>query len=218
MGMSARSQCASSCGSHPSRKAREGWATRQLSILTYDAAGNVTNDGLGNTPTYDAANRIVTDQGVSYYYDADDVRMEKSSGTMYWPGPNGEYLAETDLTGTINEEYIFFNGQRIARVDRPSGTVHYYFSNHLGSHTMITSATGSCEQDIDYYPYGGVVTDHCPNVPQHYKFTGKERDAESNLDNFGARYDASSMGRFMTPDAFFKDSHVGDPQSWNEYA
>jgi hypothetical protein len=26
------------------------------------------------------------------------------------------------------------------------------------------------------------------------------------------------MGRFMTPDAFFKDSHVGDPQSWNEYA
>ena len=35
----------------------------------------------------------------------------------------------------------------------------------------------------------------------HYKFTGKERDAESGLDYFGARYDASStMGRFMTPD------------------
>jgi RHS repeat-associated protein len=33
-----------------------------------------------------------------------------------------------------------------------------------------------------------------------YKFTGKERDAESGLDYFGARYDASSMGRFMTPD------------------
>jgi hypothetical protein len=30
----------------------------------------------------------------------------------------------------------------------------------------------------------------------HYKFTGKERDSESGLDNFGARYDASSMGRF----------------------
>ena len=33
-----------------------------------------------------------------------------------------------------------------------------------------------------------------------YKFTGKERDSESGLDNFGARYNASSMGRFMTPD------------------
>jgi len=52
----------------------------------------------------------------------------------------------------------------------------------------------------------------------HYKFTGKERDSKSGLDNFGARYDASSLGRFMSQDAFFKDSHVGDPLSWNEYA
>jgi len=168
----------------------------------YDAAGNITNDGIGNMPTYDAENRIVTDAGFTYSYDADGTRMEKStgsSGTMYWPGPSGT-LAETNLTGTINEEYIYFNGERIARVDRPSGTVHYYFSNHLGSHTMVTSAGGSCEQDIDYYPYGGAVRDHCPTVAQHYKFTGKERDAESGLDMFGARYYASSMGRFMTPD------------------
>ena len=33
-------------------------------------------------------------------------------------------------------------------------------------------------------------------------FTGKERDIESGLDNFGARYDSSSLGRFMSPDAF----------------
>jgi len=140
--------------------------------------------------------------GYTYSYDADGTRMEKangSTGTMYWPGPSGT-LTESDLTGTINEEYVYFNGQRIARVDRPSGTVHYYFSNHLGSHTMVTSATGTCEQDIDYYPYGGVVIDHCPNVAQHYKFTGKERDSESGLDMFGARYYGSSLGRFMTPD------------------
>jgi RHS repeat-associated protein len=41
-------------------------------------------------------------------------------------------------------------------------------------------------------------------IAQHaslsYKFTGKERDSESNLDEFGARYYASSIGRFMTPD------------------
>jgi len=116
--------------------------------------------------------------------------------------------------------------QRIARVDRPSGTVHYYFSNHLGSHTMVTSATGSCEQDIDYFPYGGEITDHCPNVAQHYKFTGKERDTESGLDNFGARYNASSLGRFMTPDPLQPSrSHplllqqfLADPQNWNKYA
>ena len=68
---------------------------------------------------------------------------------------------------------------------------------------MVESATGnSCEQDIDYYPYGGVEEDYCSNGPtQHYKFTGKERDTESGLDNFGARYNASGMGRWMSPDA-----------------
>lgn len=35
----------------------------------------------------------------------------------------------------------------------------------------------------------------CPS-----RYTGKERDAESGLDNFGARYYGSSMGRFMSPD------------------
>jgi RHS repeat-associated protein len=32
------------------------------------------------------------------------------------------------------------------------------------------------------------------------RFTGKERDTESGNDYFGARYYASSMGRFMSPD------------------
>ncbi len=34
----------------------------------------------------------------------------------------------------------------------------------------------------------------------HSKSTGKERDAESGLDNFGKRYYGSSMGRFMSVD------------------
>ena len=35
-------------------------------------------------------------------------------------------------------------------------------------------------------------------VPPHY--TGKERDIESGLDYFPARYYNSNMGRFMSPD------------------
>ena len=51
------------------------------------------------------------------------------------------------------------------------------------------------------------------------KFTGKERDTESGLDYFGARYNASSLGRFMTPDAKLMTSrHLGFPQKWNKYA
>jgi len=55
------------------------------------------------------------------------------------------------------------------------------------------------------------------------RYTGKERDSESGNDYFGARYYASSMGRFMSPD--FSDAAVpipfanlNDPQTLNLYA
>ena len=53
--------------------------------------------------------------------------------------------------------------------------------------------------------------------------TGKERDAESGLDYFGARYYASMMGRFLSPDWSAKEEPVpyaklDDPQTLNLYA
>jgi RHS repeat-associated protein len=51
-----------------------------------------------------------------------------------------------------------------------------------------------------------------------YKFTGKERDSESGLDNFGKRYNASSLGRFMTSDPIgIMKQKLRDPQQWNIY-
>jgi len=50
------------------------------------------------------------------------------------------------------------------------------------------------------------------------QFTGKERDAESGLDNFGARYNSSSMGRFMSPDYSMNSVILELPQSWNKYS
>jgi RHS repeat-associated protein len=46
-----------------------------------------------------------------------------------------------------------------------------------------------------------------------YKFTGKERDAESGLDYFGARYYASNMGRWMSPD-WSANRVSGHPPEW----
>jgi RHS repeat-associated protein len=48
--------------------------------------------------------------------------------------------------------------------------------------------------------------------------TGKERDAETGLDYFGARYFLGAQGRFTSPDAPFADQHIEDPQSWNLYS
>ncbi len=205
----------------------------QLTGYCYDTAGNLLLYGAcpsgSFTPTYDydAENRLYNPQAeYTYFYDADGVRIRKAAsatvGTMYWPDPSGEYLMETNGSGTINEEYIYFNGARIARVDRPGGTVHYYFSNHLGTASVITDASGNIEQQTDYYPFGGVAYTSGSD-PNHYKFTGKERDSESGLDMFGARYYGSGLGRFMTPDWAAKPTNVpyasfANPQSLNLYS
>lgn len=49
-------------------------------------------------------------------------------------------------------------------------------------------------------------------------FTGKERDGETGLDFFGARYMSAAQGRFTSADAPFADQIPADPQSWNLYA
>jgi len=50
------------------------------------------------------------------------------------------------------------------------------------------------------------------------QFAGKERDAETGLHHFGARYFSAAQGRFTSPDAPFLDQDPADPQSWNLYS
>lgn len=50
------------------------------------------------------------------------------------------------------------------------------------------------------------------------KLTGKQRDSESGLNNFGARYFSSNLGRFTIPDPKARSARKTDPQSWNRYA
>jgi RHS repeat-associated protein len=51
------------------------------------------------------------------------------------------------------------------------------------------------------------------------RYTGKERDTETGLDYFGARYYASNMGRFMSPDPVqISKQRMIDPQQWNMYS
>ena len=206
-------------------------AQNQISNATtygYDTAGNMTANG-SNTYTYDAENHLASTAGVTYIYDGDGKRVEKAqSGTVtkiYWYGTDGNVLDETDGTGSTGNsafsEYVYLNsqGQRIARRDS-SNNAYYYGSDHLGTSRVLAevpsgSTTATLCYDADFYPFGGerVYTNSCT---QTYKFTGKERDPESGLDNFAARYDSSSTGRFMSPDPL--GGQLLDPQTLNKYS
>jgi len=176
----------------------------------------MTNSGSG-LMTYDAENRLTNAAGVTYTYDGDGKRVKKSSGKLYWYGPDGEVQAESDLAGTWTIEHMYFNGKRLARRELvPGYSIRYHYSDHLGSASVIATSGGLIYDESDYYPFGGerVITNSDPN---QYKFTGKERDAESGLDYFGARYHSSSVGRFLSADSS-SYSTLRNPQSWNLYA
>jgi RHS repeat-associated protein len=129
----------------------------------------------------------------------------------------GEIIAERNPAAGNWTDYIFFNGKRVARRD-PSGAVHYYLSDHLGSTTMVVNAAGVIENESAYYPWGGELKISAADSGNHYKFTGKERDSETGLDYFGARYYSNALGRFTSPDPYRKSARSLEPQTWNRYA
>jgi RHS repeat-associated protein len=196
----------------------------QVIGLGYDIAGNLTSNGSA-TYIYDARNQLINTGGYTYGYDANGERVKKMGGAnppgaVYLHGPGGETLTETNGSGTLLNEYILLNGQRIARRDA-NGAVHYYFADHLGSASVITDASGTVQKEADYFPYGGEIAISGAD-PNHYKFTGKERD-ETGLDEFGARYYSSAMGRFMTADwgaipMAVPYAVLGNPQTLNLYS
>jgi RHS repeat-associated protein len=195
-------------------------ATNQLSAATYDSAGNAIQNG-GTNITFDAAGQIVAAAGSTYVYDGAGQRVSKP-GKLYWRGVGSDTLAETNASNANPTRYIFFGGRRIGRLDPGATAPKYYVEDNVGSTALVTDSAGNPLSQSQFFPYGGeqVILANDTNT---YKFSGKERDSESGLDDFGARYYASNLGRFMSPDWAAKPTAVpyanfGDPQSLNLYS
>jgi RHS repeat-associated protein len=100
---------------------------------------------------------------------------------------------------------------------QPPDVVEYYHADALGSVRAVTDASGAVVRTFDYRPFGEGENPAAGVASQ--RFTGKERDRESGLDYFGARYYANPTGRFTTVDPVIAWSAAArDPQLWNRYA
>ncbi|HSY36319.1 MAG TPA: RHS repeat-associated core domain-containing protein [Acidobacteriaceae bacterium] len=198
----------------------------------YDADGNLKADGV-NTYTYDAENRINTVNGqATYLYDAEGTRVAKlgSGGavsSVYILGLGHQQLTEVNASGQWAHSNVFTSGGRLlATYEGPGGPAHpgyhYHLTDWLGTKRVQTNSTGNLDLYCFSYPFGdGLTCDGLVDATEQH-FTGKERDTESGLDYFGARYLSSNFGRFMTPDwaaasASVPYANFANPQSLNLY-
>ncbi len=78
---------------------------------------------------------------------------------------------------------------------------YFYHSDHLGSSSLITDATGALVQHIEYVPFGETFIDE-RNGSWHtpYLFNAKERDEETGLYYYHARYYDSRRSVWLSVD------------------
>ena len=125
---------------------------------------------------------------------------------------------------------------RLAEVEAwglPSGStganIQWLITDHLGTPRMVLDQTGNLSGMTrhDYLPFGEelVAPTSGRSAAQGYsggdgvrqQFTSKERDTETGLDYFLARYFSATQGRFSSPDPLLASGITGTPQSWNRY-
>ena len=202
-------------------------------------------DGEGRLCAVDA-NYSVSPSYTQYIYDAGGARVAKGS-LASWPsscgapGTNGfaltnQYLLDqggdqvTELNGTGG--WAHSNVWAGAHLDATYDTngLHFHLADPLGTRRVQANVYGVIEESFQSLPFGDGLTpvanpncltaNHCyaEDATEHH-FTAKERDTESGNDYFGARYYASSMGRWMSPDTDMTLKRIlPNPQRWNRYA
>jgi RHS repeat-associated protein len=167
-----------------------------------------------DTMGYDAENRQIKFNSTTqnYFYDGDGRRVKKivgSATTVFVYNVAGQLIAEY-TSGTPT-----------------AGDTSYLTTDHLGSTRVVTDSGGNVKARYDYLPFGEEIG---PTVGSRtsamgyggaeatkQKFTQKERDSESGLDYFLARYYSSAQGRFTSPDKPLIGQDEEDPQTWNLY-
>jgi len=129
-----------------------------------------------------------------------------------------------------NSPSTFYSISTASSSGSSAATLHWLVSDQLGTPRMVFDQSGLLANVSrhDYLPFGEeLVAGTGGRTPQQgysandyvrQKFTQKERDSETGLDYFGARYYTTVQGRFTSADPDSAGAELSEPQSWNGYA
>jgi RHS repeat-associated protein len=191
---------------------------------TYDANGNLTakSDGVDSwTYAWDAENRLTTaaklgGPTVTYKYDALGRRVQRvksvlvpySVETTSFSYDGADVVLDTNGDGST-VEYVNGLGVDEKLALRAGGVTLHYAQDHLGSMRALTDASGNVVEQQTYDSFG----DGPGSLLTRYGFTGRERDADTGLYYYRARWYDPQAGRFISEDPIGFEGGV----NWYEY-
>ncbi len=149
------------------------------------------------------------------------------TGSFYIYSFDGRLLAEYDIYGACLRDYVYMGGRLIAEFVPTTGQYFYYTQDQIHSTQIVTNDSGTVVYAEAHDPYGGIQKTWPGNsFDPKRKFSDKERDGETGLDYFGARYYSSPSlepdrhsYRFMSVDPLLIErDNPYTPVHWNLYA
>lgn len=184
---------------------------------THQVYGGPSPDNLSLLGRFDGG--TVFHQWLELNVSASDIRYIKVSTTA---SPSWVGWAEIEVYGS--------SGRSVPPLDAsPRVQLNWLVADQLGTPRMVFDQSGgfASVSRHDYLPFGeelftgtgGRTTDLGYSKVDYVRqrFTGQERDEESGLDFFGARYYSSKQGRFTGVDPLAASAKLANPQTWNRY-
>jgi RHS repeat-associated protein len=175
-----------------------------LETKTNTSSGATTGyeyDALGNLDHVD----LPSGTDIDYLTDGLGRRVAKKingtvdQGFLYGADAIGP-AAELDAAGAVRSRFVYGTSPVAPDYMVRGGTTYRIVTDQLGSPRMVVNAaTGAVQQQIEYGPFGEIVSDSNPGF-QPFGFAGGLYDKDTGLVRFGARDYDPETGRWTAKD------------------
>ena len=189
---------------------------------TYDAHGNITKMPHLNSMNWDYKDQLTgitkgangeTTAYYTYNFEGERVRKVVVKGNIkearFYLGDYEHFTKTTSGAVNFTRESVHISDDKkrivlIERKDQDAPVIRYQYDDHLGSASLELNQEAQIITYEEYHPFG--TTSYRSGKTEteaslkRYKYVGKERDEESGLYYYGARYYAAWICRFVSVD------------------
>jgi RHS repeat-associated protein len=136
---------------------------------------------------------ITSYTGIPEFYD------QKKAGLMELLSRSWDCVNMQGYASIEGEQLLSI--EELQNSNNPENEMFFYHTDHLGSSSWISDASGNAYQHLQYMPYGEQFIEQRQSTwGTPYQFTGKELDSETGYSYFGARYYDSDLSVWLSVD------------------